>query len=155
MALAHLVPIWFSISFFFTPSSPHSFSSVTLLSLLVLKHRSDAVLPLIPLPGILSSQASIALTTHLQVFLKSHLPDHFESVLKPVSTPSSPDAISLSPLFLFLTHITQRHIITYLVSLPSNSFQYSCLGNPLDRGAWQATVHGVTSVRHHLVTKTL
>jgi len=22
--------------------------------------------------------------------------------------------------------------------------QYSCLGNPLDRGAWQATVHGVT-----------
>ena len=22
-------------------------------------------------------------------------------------------------------------------------FQYSCLGNPMDRGAWQATVHGV------------
>ena len=21
-------------------------------------------------------------------------------------------------------------------------FQYSCLGNPMDRGAWQATVHG-------------
>jgi len=21
--------------------------------------------------------------------------------------------------------------------------QYSCLGNPTDRGAWQATVHGV------------
>ena len=21
---------------------------------------------------------------------------------------------------------------------------YSCLGNPMDRGAWQATVHGVT-----------
>ena len=25
-----------------------------------------------------------------------------------------------------------------------NSFQYSCLGNPMDRGAWKATVHGVT-----------
>ena len=25
----------------------------------------------------------------------------------------------------------------------SNSFQYSCLGNPTDRGAWQTTVHGV------------
>ena len=25
-----------------------------------------------------------------------------------------------------------------------NSFQYSCLGNPMDRGAWQATVHGIT-----------
>ena len=22
--------------------------------------------------------------------------------------------------------------------------QYSCLGNPMDRGAWQATAHGVT-----------
>ena len=25
-----------------------------------------------------------------------------------------------------------------------NPVQYSCLGNPVDRGAWQATVHGVT-----------
>ena len=24
-----------------------------------------------------------------------------------------------------------------------NLFQYSCLENPMDRGAWQATVHGV------------
>ena len=24
-----------------------------------------------------------------------------------------------------------------------NSFQYSCLENPMDRGAWQATVYGV------------
>ena len=23
-----------------------------------------------------------------------------------------------------------------------NSLQYSCLGNPMDRGAWQAIVHG-------------
>ena len=26
----------------------------------------------------------------------------------------------------------------------SNPFQYSCLGNPMDRGAWQVTVQGVT-----------
>ena len=25
----------------------------------------------------------------------------------------------------------------------SNPLQYSCLGNPMDRGAWQATVHSV------------
>ena len=25
-----------------------------------------------------------------------------------------------------------------------NPLQYSCLGNPMDRGAWQVTVHGVT-----------
>jgi len=24
-----------------------------------------------------------------------------------------------------------------------NPLQYSCLGNPMDRGAWQATLHGV------------
>ena len=26
----------------------------------------------------------------------------------------------------------------------SNPVSYSCLGDPMDRGAWQATVHGVT-----------
>ena len=26
-----------------------------------------------------------------------------------------------------------------------NSLQYSCLGNPKDRGAWQATVHGMAN----------
>ena len=25
-----------------------------------------------------------------------------------------------------------------------NPCQYSCLGNPLERGAWQATVHGLS-----------
>ena len=35
----------------------------------------------------------------------------------------------------------------------SNSFQYSCLENSMDRGAWQATVLGVARVGHHLVTK--
>ena len=25
-----------------------------------------------------------------------------------------------------------------------NPFQYSCLGNPMDRGAWRATVHGIS-----------
>ena len=28
-----------------------------------------------------------------------------------------------------------------------NPLQYSCLENPMDRGAWQATVHGVTQNR--------
>ena len=34
-----------------------------------------------------------------------------------------------------------------------NPLQYSCLENPMDRGARQATVHGVTRVRHDLATK--
>ena len=31
--------------------------------------------------------------------------------------------------------------------------QFSCLGNPMDRGAWQATVPGIARVRHDLATK--
>ena len=31
-----------------------------------------------------------------------------------------------------------------------NPLQYSCLGNCMDRGAWQATVHGVTKSRTQL-----
>ena len=27
-----------------------------------------------------------------------------------------------------------------------NPLQYSCLENPMDRGVWQATVHGVTKL---------
>ena len=31
-----------------------------------------------------------------------------------------------------------------------NPLKYSCLENPMDRGAWQATVHGITRVGHNL-----
>ena len=31
--------------------------------------------------------------------------------------------------------------------------QYSCLGNPMDRRTWWATVHGIPRVGHNLVTK--
>ena len=33
-----------------------------------------------------------------------------------------------------------------------NPLQYSCLENPMDRGAWRATVHGVSRVGHDLAT---
>ena len=31
-----------------------------------------------------------------------------------------------------------------------NPLQYSCLENPIDRGAWQAIVHGITKSRTQL-----
>ena len=34
-----------------------------------------------------------------------------------------------------------------------NPLQYCSLENPIDRGAWRATVHGVARVGHDLVTK--
>ena len=33
-----------------------------------------------------------------------------------------------------------------------NLLQYSCLENPMDRGTWQATVHGFARVGHDLAT---
>ena len=32
----------------------------------------------------------------------------------------------------------------------SNPLQYSCLGNPMDRGAWWAAVHGVAKSQTRL-----
>ena len=36
-----------------------------------------------------------------------------------------------------------------------NTLQYSCLENPMYRGSWQASVHGVLGVGHELATKSL
>ena len=35
-----------------------------------------------------------------------------------------------------------------------NPLQYSCLGNPMERGAWRATIHGVAKSQTQLVTNT-
>ena len=35
-----------------------------------------------------------------------------------------------------------------------NPLQYSCLGNPMDRGAWRATAHGVAKSRTRRSTHT-
>ena len=34
-----------------------------------------------------------------------------------------------------------------------NPLQYPCLENPMGRGAWRATVHGLARVGHNLVTE--
>ena len=38
----------------------------------------------------------------------------------------------------------------YLGAGNGNLLQYSCLGNLMDNGSWQATVHGAARVRHDL-----
>ena len=44
---------------------------------------------------------------------------------------------------------------TWIRSLGRNGhpLQDSCLENPMDRGAWWATGHGVARVRHDVATK--
>ena len=47
----------------------------------------------------------------------------------------------------------QLYLNTFLSGAPKhcvgegngNPLRYSCLENPMDRGAWRATVHGVTN----------
>ena len=36
-----------------------------------------------------------------------------------------------------------------------NPLQYSCLGNPMDRGTWQAIFHGVAKSRTQLSNSTI
>ena len=58
----------------------------------------------------------------------------------------SPPGSSLQGIFqarVLLTHNSQSYGVGN-----GNLLQYSWLENPMDRGAWQATVHGVTRVRH-------
>ena len=40
-----------------------------------------------------------------------------------------------------------------LAEVNGNPLQYSCLENPMDRGTWQATVHGGARVGHDSATK--
>ena len=50
------------------------------------------------------------------------------------------------------THIFNHSPIFRFGEGNGTPLQYSCLENPMDGGAWKAAVHGVTKVRHDLVT---
>ena len=55
----------------------------------------------------------------------------------------------LSTITAFL--LLKPLLVTYGIILDlGNPLQYSCLGNPMDGGAWQATVHGVVKSRTRL-----
>ena len=50
-----------------------------------------------------------------------------------------------------LSHwITRDMLILHIVVCTSTPLQYSCLENPMDRGAWWADVHGVAKSRLRL-----
>ena len=53
-----------------------------------------------------------------------------------------------------LSNSQNVYCLIHLSSATHNPLQYSCLGNPMGRGAWWATVHGVIRVGHDLATKT-
>ena len=51
--------------------------------------------------------------------------------------------------YLFESPSILLYILEY-VKHNGNPLQYSCLENPMDRGAWWATVHGVAKSRTRL-----
>ena len=51
-----------------------------------------------------------------------------------------------------MTRKEETELTLFLTDHVGNLLQYSCLENPMDRGAWWATVHGIT-VRHNSVTE--
>jgi len=64
----------------------------------------------------------------------------------PRSSPSS----GLSSRYYRATSYYFTHRVTYMGEGNGTPLQYSCLGNPMDRGAWWATVHRVTQSRTRL-----
>ena len=54
-------------------------------------------------------------------------------------------------LYMFYFHYGRKERIAvffYKANEMATHSQYSCLENPMDRGAWQATVKGVARVGH-------
>ena len=54
----------------------------------------------------------------------------------------------LNCLFLVLVGLLCIFFLSIYPEGKGNPLQYSCLENPMDGGAWQATFHGVTRVGH-------
>ena len=57
-----------------------------------------------------------------------------------------PTLQALGPQLFSWTAAASGHAL-FLGEGNGNPVQYSCLENPMDRGAWQATVHGVAKSR--------
>ena len=66
-----------------------------------------------------------------------------------LSTPAN----HLLPLVLLITKMSKTILPAAYGEGNGNPLQYSCLENPMDGGAWQATDHGIARVRHDLATK--
>ena len=50
-------------------------------------------------------------------------------------------------IYTYIFFLILGRCLLYFEEGNGNPFQYSCLGNPMERGAWPATVHGVTKIQ--------
>ena len=77
------------------------------------------------------------------------------SVLIPIPKEINPKECSNCCTIVFISHVCKVMLIILRARLQhgegnGNPFQYSCLENPMDGGAWWAAVHGVVKSRTRL-----
>ena len=58
--------------------------------------------------------------------------------------------VILHPSALLNSFLSSNSFCAYVYTVNGTPFQYSCLENPMDGGAWQAAVHGVARSRTRL-----
>ena len=122
-----------------------------------------------PPPRSLSNQGSNLCLLHWQVdsLPLSHLGSQIKNIHLENTEFSKASKKTNSPIFNWgkdlSTHCTKENtwnagdtgFIPELERSPGegngNSLQYSCLGNPMDRGAWWAAVHGVAKSQKQLM----
>ena len=92
----------------------------------------------------------------------SEIPSHLLPHTIPLGHPSAPAPsiqyrasnldwrlVSYMILYMFQCHSPKSSHPLPLPQSPKDSLQYFFfLGNPMDGGAWQATIHGVARIRH-------
>ena len=64
----------------------------------------------------------------------------------------------LFPIIIHFRHLIYSHGLKFQLYMETgggdgNPLQYSCLGNPMNRRAWWATIHGVARVGHDSAAK--
>ena len=90
--------------------------------------------------------------THAPIFLNRNTPHPIPSSVLNGSCPLT--GLSGSPLFPSGFFSILLPVICLNGEGNGNPLQYSCLENPMDRGAWQATIHRLQRVRHDCATNT-
>ena len=82
--------------------------------------------------------------------LRSSARDKIHSLPPLKASPSGPQAFQVTLVVKNLPANVGdvRDAGSHLGGGPGNPLQYSCLENPMDRGAWRATAHGSQRARH-------